>query len=370
VTNDTPSITGLGLITPLGGDCDETFNSLMAGKFIEKDSRAKINGGQGGNVNELAFAAAQQAMNHAGWKKWPDDSALIVGTSKGDIESWLSSIDNIQQHRPATYPWNDRLGLGDLAATLAHELRAENAIRLTYSAACASALHALARAVMMIQSGEVRSALVVAAESSLHPLFQGCFHRLGVLAPAGEPCRPFDATRRGFHISQAAAAICIEATDSANPPIARIDQIALAGDAWHLTGSDPEGHTLRRLLASIKSAELPDLIHAHGTGTEANDAVELAAIESVLSDATPLPVLYSHKAALGHSLGASGLISVVLNCLIHQHGFIPGNICTTNPLNANKLILSAQSIRRDICRSLVLAGGFGGATAVVGLYSE
>jgi 3-oxoacyl-[acyl-carrier-protein] synthase II len=366
-----PSITGLGLITPLGGDCDETFESLIAGRFITEDSRAKFTGQQGGNVNALALAAARQAMTHAGWDKWPDDTAIIVGTSKGDIESWLGAIDSIQHHRPADYPWEDRLGLGDLAAHLAKDLGAENSVRLTYSAACASGLHALARATMMIQSGEVRRVLVVASESSLHPLFQGCFDRLGVLATYGEPCRPFDLNRSGFHISQAAAAVIMEAnaqTDSR--AIATINQIALASDAVHITGSDPTGSTLRRLLRSVVNAGIPELIHAHGTGTEANDAIELAAIESVLDDPTPLPILYSHKAALGHSLGASGLISIVLNCLIHQRGIIPGNICTTNPLAPKKLILSPQPTRCDIRRSFILASGFGGAQAVVSLCSD
>jgi 3-oxoacyl-[acyl-carrier-protein] synthase II len=389
VTSDIPSITGLGLITPLGGDCNETFQSLIAGRFITQNSRAKFDGEQGGNVNELALAAARQAMQQAGWNEWPEDAAIIVGTSKGDIESWIAAIDQIEHYRPADYPWEDRFGLGDLAAYLANELVAPNSIRLTYSAACASGLHALARASMMIQFGEVRRALVVAAESSLHELFQGCFDRLGVLAPPGEPCRPFDLNRRGFHISQAAAAVVIEANaQQDNGGIASINHLSLAGDATHITGSDPAGSTLRRILQSALKAGVPDLIHAHGTGTEANDAVELAAIADVSSsDSKPLPVVYSHKAALGHSLGASGLVSVVLNCLMHQHGTIPGNVCTLMPILAERTPIHAVPLqgkdRHPTCstppptsdnacyvklrRSLVLAGGFGGATAVVGL---
>jgi 3-oxoacyl-(acyl-carrier-protein) synthase len=384
------SITGLGLVTPLGGNCDETFDALLAGRFIQNSARAKFaDDRQGGDINILALAAARQAISQAGWQTWPSDSAIVAGTSKGDVESWLTAIDKVQSARPrmsravlgpdpsedapqprfraADFRWGDRFGLGDLAATLAKNLGADRCLRLTYAAACASGLDALARAAMLIQFGEVRSALVVAAESSLHPLFRGCFQRLGVLSPPGEPCRPFDTDRGGFHISQAAAAVCVETGDTLREPIAQIDHAALAGDAWHLTGADPDGRTLGRLLQSAVAIQPPDLIHAHGTGTVANDAVELAAIESALPITRPPPILYSHKAALGHSLGASGLISVVINCLIHQRGQIPGNVCTDHSLPMEKLILPRCPTSRRIERSLALASGFGGAMAIVGL---
>lgn len=367
-----PQITGLGLITPLGANCDETFQSLLAGQFITQPSLAKSPQQRAGNINELALAAARQAMHQAGWKGWPNDAAIIAATSKGDIDTWLTTIANLQQKHPADYPWQHRLGLGDLAATLATELNANYSIRLTYSAACASSLHALAKAVMMLRAGEISKAMVVAAESSLHPLFQGCFNNLGVSPAFGEPCRPFDQHRTGFHITQAAAAICLEHPATSDPrisPIASIDHIALAGDAHHLTTSDPNGQTLRHLLNDAMTHDVPDLIHAHATGTRANDAIELSAIESVLPDAASPPILYSHKAALGHSLGASGLISLVLNCLIHRHSTIPGNICSTHPLLTSKTILSQKPIHRPITRSLAISSGFGGATAIVALRS-
>jgi 3-oxoacyl-[acyl-carrier-protein] synthase II len=371
VTGDIVSITGIGLITPLGGNCEETFRSLLEGEFITCDSRAKFADGQGGKVNELALAAAWEALRQAGWRDWSEPSAIIAGTSKGDIESWIEQIENLQANRPAVYPWGTRLGLGDLAATVAEKLGAEQCIRLTYSAACASALHALIRAVMMIRSGEIERALVVAAESSLHPLFVGCFDRLGVLAKAGEPCRPFDVHRRGFHISQCAAAVCLESSRSAQGRgIATIERIGLAGDAFHITGSDPTAATLAKVLKCVVGPDALDLIHAHGTGTVANDATELAAISSVLCSSSPCPNVYSHKAALGHSLGASGLVSLVLSCMMHQQGVVLPNICTADAMVHEKLAVCRADSRRAVQRSVVISSGFGGAIGVVGLRSD
>lgn len=375
-----PVITALGIITPLGCDCKETFAALIEGKFIACDSVAKMSDGQGGNVCELALAAARQAIGQAGWGKWPDDTAIVVGTSKGDIESWLAAMDKQRglgrkesravpgPRLDAMFPWGNRFGLGNVAANLARELDAPDAIRLTYSAACASGIHALARAVMMIRAGEVKRALVVAAECSLHPLFQGCFDNLGVRAQPGEPSKPFDRDRGGFHISQAAAAVCLEAGGLSDKSSVAIDEIAIAGDAWHITGNDPTAMTLRKMLRKLLRPAPVEFIHAHGTATM-NDEIELNAIETEVGSQDPRPIVYSHKGAIGHSLGASGLAGVVINCLVHQSGIVPGNVGLKNALRAEKITLIDRSIEQGVKRSIVLAGGFGGALAGVALRS-
>ena len=69
----------------------------------------------------------------------------------------------------------------------------------------------------------------------------------------------------------------------------------------------------KQLLRTVIANDSIDMIHAHGTGTISNDQTELNAIESALQVDHPT-YIYSHKGALGHSLGASGLVSVVLNC--------------------------------------------------------
>jgi 3-oxoacyl-[acyl-carrier-protein] synthase II len=227
----------------------------------------------------------------------------------------------------------------------------------------------------MLRSGDADRALVVAAESSLHTLFESSFKRLGVLANPESGCRPFDEHRDGFLMSEAAAAVCLEAagaSDDAETECGRtvfIDRFALGGDATHLTAGDPGGATLRRLLRSVIRDRDPDLVHAHGTGTALNDATELAAVESSLSPQAA-PAIYSHKGALGHSLGAAGLVSVVLNCLMHRHNVVLPNVRTRAPLPTRIATLPNEPVPRTIARSLCIASGFGGPVAVVGLYAE
>jgi 3-oxoacyl-[acyl-carrier-protein] synthase II len=357
----------LDLLTPFG-TAEETWAALLAGRCIEDHAaaRATLQTDDVSRVAQLARIAANGACQHtsAPERAWRD-TALVIGTSKGSVVEWLRGAG----------PGPELLA--DIAGHVARDLGIGGP-RVTVSAACASGLVALIRGAMMIESGEARRVIVVAAEASLHPLFLASFARLGVLPPPGHGCRPFDASRRGFLMSEAAAAVVLEASDpaggvgAADAAAIYVDRYAFGGDATHLTGSDPDGRLLRRLLSRVIDGRPVDLVHAHGTGTEMNDAAEIAALDDCLPPGVRghRAVLYSHKAALGHSLGASGLVSVVLNCLAHREGNVPPNPQTTQPLPSRLLQIRPQAVRRGVTRSLAVAAGFGGATAVVALMSE
>jgi 3-oxoacyl-[acyl-carrier-protein] synthase II len=385
-----PVITGLGLITPLGRSRQETWNALLAGRSIRTHARLDpADDSKHPRVTSLALHAAREATAHARWNT-DQPTAIVVGTSKGPIEAWLTKRTALPwghndvkhpnpppastSNKPLTRTGSPAFGLASVADTLARELGIPNGPRLTISAACASGLHALIRGAMLIRGGEARRVLVVAAEASVHPLFLGSFRRLGVLPPEGVPCRPFDRDRRGFLMCEAAAAVCLEAageSDSDSPrPIAAVERFAMAGDAAHLTAGDPTGRIMRRLLTYVIDDRPVDLIHAHGTGTEFNDPVELAAIDASLrAPDQERAIIYSHKGALGHSLGASGLVSVLLNCLSHMHSVVPGNINTPHPLNSERATISGEVAARTVLRSVICASGFGGPTATVTLVS-
>jgi 3-oxoacyl-[acyl-carrier-protein] synthase II len=380
-------IRGVGLLTPLGETVEQIWDALLAGRYITDHTRAAGEFDRSSpRVIQMARRVADQALAHAGWKRG-EDFATIVGTSKGSVESWLTPLQYM-----ANSPYEaggsgrafpDVTGLADIAASLGG---LGCGPKLTVSAACVSGLLAVIRGCLMIQSGEARRVLVVASEASVHPLFLGSFMRLGVLPKPEIGCRPFDETRDGFLMSEAAAAICLEAAsetnyrgDSCSPvvptsaqsprPGIAIDRFAFGADATHLTGSDPAGRVMTYLINKVTRNVPVDLVHAHGTGTVANDPTELAAIESALAGTSSAPCLYSHKAALGHSLGAAGLIAVVLNVLAHERGVVPPNVRTTHPLPTDAVTISRGVQHRPIRRSLALAAGFGGATAALSLTS-
>jgi 3-oxoacyl-(acyl-carrier-protein) synthase len=173
-------------------------------------------------------------------------------------------------------------------------------------------------------------------------------------------------------VSEAAAALLLERIDEQTSGDILIDRYAFAGDAGHLTGFDPSAKTLSRLLRVALAGRPVDVIQAHGTGTVANDANEVTAIDDALSELTAdsqrcsTPV-YSHKGALGHSLGAAGLVSVVLNVAMHEEGIVLPNTGLQTSMDSRHAIISIEKQRRPVRRSIACAAGFGGATAVVSL---
>jgi 3-oxoacyl-[acyl-carrier-protein] synthase II len=238
---------------------------------------------------------------------------------------------------------------------------------LTVAGACAGGLLALVRGVMMLRTGEADRVLVVAAEASVHPLFLASFERLGVMPRPGVGCRPFDRERDGFLMSEAAAAVCLEKVSSPGK-YPQVGGYAIGGDAVNMTAGDPDGAVLRNLLRRVVADRPLDLIHAHGTGTQHNDPIELAAYEATVPE-TRAPFLYSHKGALGHSLGAAGLMSVVLSCAMHERSIVLPNTRTRNPLASARVQIGGDAIGTGMEHGICVASGFGGPTAVISLVS-
>lgn len=367
-------IAGKGLVTPLGLGVEATWRALIEGQYITDHGHAPLETAEGvPRAMALARRAADEAIAEAGWDAGADEGmVVVVGTSKGPITQWLGC--------GVMAP----TGLGEIAAHLASVYNARGGV-MTISAACASSLHALIRGTLLIQSGETRRALVVGVEASLHPLFFGSFDRLGILSKSGLGCRPFDVLRDGFLMSESAGAICLERRfddrEAADPSSSRmsargaghaktvnvaIDGFALGSDAFHITGVDPTGETLRRLLHGLTHDTAIDLVHAHGTGTVLNDAMELGALDATFDSAASPPIVYSHKGALGHGVGAAGLVAAVLNCQAHRYGMIPPNAQTRLPI-PTALHLPRQATVRPVRQSLAIAAGFGGSIGIVRL---
>jgi 3-oxoacyl-(acyl-carrier-protein) synthase len=168
------AIAGCGLMTPLGTSSAQTWDAILAGRVIETHGQVPLTSRDGEpRVNTLAIHAAREAVAASSWthgETGSDSTAILIGTSKGPIDAWLTAPpEHILNSAYAAAGGDDVFGLAGVCDAVAREVGAGAGPRLTLSAACASGLHALSRAWMMIRSRQVRRAIVVAAESSLKP---------------------------------------------------------------------------------------------------------------------------------------------------------------------------------------------------------
>jgi len=354
-------ITGISAVTPLGLNLDTTWPRLLAGERIVDHTRlVGIKKITSRRVSDLAILAATDAIQNANWGReilQSAQTALLIGTSKGPVDAWL--VNGEISDAAGSF------GLHQVAHDVASYFQFGSGPCLTLANACSSGLHAIVRGAMLIAENRVSRALVVSAESSMHPLFIASFDRLGVLARPGIGCRPFCEDREGFVLAESAAAICLERCDAGRASVT-IKRLAVASDATHLVAIDAQSRALQHVLTLLKSDQPPDVVHAHGTGTKLNDAQELAAIEAIVQP----EYVYSHKGALGHSLGAAGLLALALSVQMHRTSTIPPHVPNIPILPSHRAILSPHAVSHHVKQTITLATGFGGGIAGVRLSSE
>src|SRR5690606_7821557 len=149
-----------------------------------------------------------------------------------------------------------------------------------------------------------------------------------------EPCRPFDAARRGISIGEAAGFAILERPGSALDPAAvMFAGIGESSDAHHMSSPHPEGAGARAAIEqALQAAGLAprdiDYHNLHGTGTPSNDAAEDQAVFGVFGDAVPAS---STKGATGHTLGAAGILEAIISAIAIERGFAPGGLNQTTP---------------------------------------
>lgn len=339
------AITACRLLTPLDRPQNSTWQSIRANQKITQTVSVADHLLDADETLDRSIRLALAVT-----KNLPDLAAdsLFCGTSKGPVTTMLNVLHNphaitLAQARHV------ELGVGAMASVLRERLKIAGPAH-TSVAACSSGLHALHRAASAIRRGECGRALVVAADASLHPLFEASFQRLGVLSPrdadGNRRCEPFSASGAGFFLIEAAAALVLESPSAAsNPAIAYLEDSWIGGDSTGLIAIDPDSQALATGLRAMKPDKLA-FVHAHATGT-AHDGYELAAIRSTCGQSVPV---FSHKKWLGHSLGAAGLVSACLSIQCHQHG---------QTLDGTRINPSDSS--------LTIAQGFGGHIGLIRL---
>ena len=293
----------------------------------------------------------------------PSDACLITATAK-------AGIDMLEQHK-----YGRAYDAGDiLPSSLARMASRTFGVRnqgMTISAACASSTIAVSHACARILSGKSEVVLVCCADLVTRFVFSG-FSALGALSPG--PCRPFDKDRSGLSLGEGAAALVLMGRNRAQRegirPLGRVCGWGTASDAFHVTAPDPEGSGLIRAItlalkrAGLRAGDLCAMC-AHGTGTIANDAMELKAFAHCFGHpGDDWPWVYSVKGAIGHTLGAAGGIEVALGLKALEQQMAPPTAGLSEPApGADRVTAQPVPIVGEYL--LTSNSGFGGINAAI-----
>ncbi len=239
------------------------------------------------------------------------------------------------------------------------------------ASACASATHAIGTAFHMIRSGMLDVAVTGGCEAPLTLGFMRSWDALRVVSK--DTCRPFSRDRRGLVMGEGAGVLVLENMDRARARGARIlgeiVGFGMSSDAADITAPDPAG-AARAMVAALEDAGLPadsiDYVQAHGTGTVLNDRNEAEALRSVLGARVEKVPVSSSKSMIGHTLCASGGLSMIFTTLALQEGLLPPTMNYTEADPELGLDCVPNAARRaDIRTAMTNAFAFGGLNAVL-----
>ncbi len=389
-------ITGIGLITSIGKNASENFDSLVNQrtgfgaleilktnhhhtipaceiKLQDADLHALAGVKEGlgfTRTTSLGLIAAKEAIQSAGLMDQEiRNSGLISATSAGGIrefEKYYYELKDLSRHG-AFEEFVDTGNPGEHCERMAEHFNIKKYIG-TISTACSSSANAIMLGAQLIKNKIVDRAICGGTESLSKFTING-FNSLMILDT--EHCRPFDESRKGLNLGEGAAYIILESEEvmlrAKREPLAELIGYANANDAFHQTASSPEGmgayHAMDRAIhaAGIFPNQI-DYVNAHGTATENNDLSEGLALEKLFNG--KVPMFSSTKPYTGHTLAAAGSVEAVYCMLGMKHGFVFPNLNYKTPM-PELMARPEISLLKNKHLKYVLSNsfGFGGNTS-------
>ena len=335
-----------GIAFPVNDRYDALLDQAIAG--IHGGSRLD-------RSTRLAVYATQKCLENL-TAPLSGKTLVNIGSSRGATDTWETEFTRFLETgktSPKASPYSTP---GNLSSNVA-QLLAAQAVAVDHSVTCGSGLQALANAAAWISSGMVNTALVGGTEAPLTPFTRAQMNALKITAtrPDPFPAKPLytGQPKTGMALGEGAAVFALASASAAPDARFRITGIGMANEK----GDSPSGITGEglALYGAMKAAleqaglERPDLILTHAPGTDKGDRAERAALQRLFGDSVPR--LLSNKHLFGHTLGASGVLSLITACRILQTGELP-----LMPYAAYGQDVTPTSLRSV----LVNATGFGG----------
>ncbi|MBL8652258.1 MAG: beta-ketoacyl-ACP synthase II [Sphingopyxis sp.] len=406
-------VTGLGLVTPLGGDVETTWANLIAGKsgagpithFDASDQKCTIACEVKGPDHEYGFDpgkrvdhkvqrqvdpfiifgidAAGQALEDAGLTDMPEELKVRAGCSIGSGIGGLPGIESesllLAEKGPGRvsphFVHGRLINLISGQVSIKYGLKGPNHAVVT---ACSTGAHSIGDAARMIKDDDADIMLAGGAEATICPIGIAGFAQARALNMTyndrpEQASRPYDKDRDGFVMGEGAGVVVLEEYEHAKARGAKIYAevvgYGLSGDAYHVTAPDPEmDGAFRSMSAALKKAGMTpadiDYINAHGTSTMA-DTIELGAVKRLFGDAMANVSMSSTKSAIGHLLGGAGAVETIFCILAIRDQIVPPTLNLDNPDEGTEGadLVPKVAKKRKVKAALNNSFGFGGTNA-------
>ena len=395
-------VTGLGLVTPLGLNVEESWSGLLAGRSgaapITKFDASRLQVRFACEVKgfdplaymdrkeakrydlfaQFALGAAQQAVTQAGLEGRfpdPDRTGVLIGSGIGGMATFEEQCSIYLQKGPdRVSPFFVPMFIPDIAAGLVSIRYGVKGPNFCTVSACASSAHAIGESYKMIRHGMAEAMITGGSEAAITGLAISGFQNMKALSTRNaEPekaSRPFDKGRDGFVLGDGGAVVILESLEHANARgatiLGEVIGYGLSGDAYHITSPAPEGEGAQRAMRACLqdgNIQMSDVqyINAHGTSTTQGDIAETQAVKAVFGDQARKLVFGSTKSMTGHLLGAAGAAEFAVSCLVAKCGIIPPTINQDEPDPECDLDSAPnQAVERSVQVALSNSFGFGG----------
>ncbi len=403
-------ITGLGVVSPVGNNVTDFWNSLVEGKcgidlikgFEEyelpvsvagqvKDFNPEADGLERNDIRRndkfctFAMAAAAQAMTDSGLKSGeniePERLGVYIGSGIGGMDTFVNETEKllnegVRRISPLFVPMMiSNIASGNVA--IKHNAQG---VCLPVVTACATGTTAVGEAFRAIKHGYADAIIAGGAEASINPLAIGGFANSKALSRSEDPLKasiPFNANRNGFVMGEGAGVLILESLESAQKRGAKIyAEVVGYGnscDAHHVTAPSPDGipasRAIKQSLTEAGFDPEKDLlyINAHGTSTPLNDKTETAAIKLAMGEeAARKAIISSTKSMTGHMLGATGAVELIAATLTVKNGIVTPTIGLDEPDPECDLDYTPNVARKaDITLAISNSLGFGGHNGCV-----
>lgn len=396
-------VTGMGVISPVGNNINDFWNSIVSGKngidrvtkFDITDFKATLAGevrdfdatlymdkGEARKLDrysQYALAAVYQAVEESKIidKIAPERLGVYFGSGIGGFDTMMDEHTNLIQRGPKRVsPMFIPKMIANIAAgNIAIKYGAKGPC-LSIVTACATGSNCIGEAYRAIKGGYVDAVIAGGAEASVNPLGFAGFINCMALCESDDKDRasiPFDKERCGFVMGEGSGALVLEEYEHAKQRGAKIyAEITGYGntcDAYHVTAPSPDGiggaNAIKESVADESNIDFEKVyINAHGTSTPLNDKTETMAIKKAFGEGAYKLHISSTKSMTGHMLGAAGAVEAIASILALKNNIIPPTIGYKVPDEECDLDYTPnKALKTDIDLALSVSLGFGGHNA-------